>query len=376
MHAAHRPRSGPRPRPGAALLLIAVANAHLFLHGHGVGVRGYPPDPGAVEQVITLVQVVLVDGRAYPLFGVLFGYGLGRIAARPGGRAAVRRRGRRLLLLGLAHGALLFSGDVLGAYGLLGLLFGARIVAAPDTRLLRAAAAWLLGPALAGAVLAAPVLPGQSAWLLSMTVADPRIAVAVRVAEWVAVGLVQALGLAASVLVGAWVARRGVLDEPSAHRRLLVHVAVVGLAVAVAGALPLALMAATLWTDPSLPARLVAGAVHGVTGYGGGLAYTALAALVFVRFRPSRGAVLTALIACGRRSLSCYLVQSVVIVAVLAPYGGGWGDRVGLLGAGTIAVATWAATVLGADVLRRRGCRGPAESWLRRRPPADRRAAP
>ncbi len=302
------------------------------------------------------------------MFGALFGYGLVRLVRRsPSGATLVRRRCRWLLVIGFAHAALLFAGDILGAYGLLGLLLGAMIAVAPDRRLLRAAGPWLLGPALAGAALAAPVLPGQTAWLLSMTVADPVAAVALRVGEWVAVGLVQALGVAAAVLIGAWAGRRRLLDEPAAHRRLLVRTATVGLPVAVVGAVPLGLMAAVVWPDPSVAARLVAGALHGITGYGGGLGLAALAGLAAIRLARRRGHITTALIACGQRSLSCYLAQSVVFVAVLAPYGGGLGDRIGVPGATAIAVGAWVVTVLAAEAMRRAGHRGPAEVWLRRR---------
>ena len=74
----------------------------------------------------------------------------------------------------------------------------------------------------------------------------------------------------------------------------------------------------------------------------------------------------TALAACGQRSLTCYLLQSVVFVAVLAAYGGGLGDRLGVAVTALLAVVTWAATVLIAEAMRRRGLRGPAEVVLRR----------
>jgi uncharacterized membrane protein YeiB len=354
---------------GALLLLIAVANAHLFLFGHDVGVRGYPPDTGPVDRVVTLVQVLVVDGRAYPMFGALFGYGLVQLLRRPGVDVGlVRRRGRWLLVFGFAHAALLFSGDIVGAYGLLGLLLGGRIATASPRRLLRTAVPWLLGPALAGAALAGPVWPGQRAWLLSMTVADPLMAVAVRLAEWVAVGLVQAAGVGAAVLVGAWAARRRLLEEPAAHRSTLLYTAALGLPLAVAGAVPLALMVVGVWPDPPLAARFVAGTAHTLSGYGGGFGYAALAGLAAIRFEQKRrGRIGTALAACGQRSLSCYVAQSVVFVAVLAPYGGGLGDRVGVAAAAVIALATWAATVIAADLMGRRGYRGPAETWLRGR---------
>ena len=73
---------------GAMLLLIALANVHLYLYDRPLGVRLYPAGLAGADAVVAGLQMVLVDGRAYPLFGLLLGYGLGQLAAR--------RRGRRL----------------------------------------------------------------------------------------------------------------------------------------------------------------------------------------------------------------------------------------------------------------------------------------
>lgn len=72
------------------------------------------------------------------------------------------------------------------------------------------------------------------------------------------------------------------------------------------------------------------------------------------------------LAACGQRSLMCYLLQSVVFVTVLAAYGGGLGDRFGIVEIAALATVTWALTVLLAEGMSRRGYRGPAEVLLRR----------
>jgi uncharacterized membrane protein YeiB len=64
--------------------------------------------------------------------------------------------------------------------------------------------------------------------------------------------------------------------------------------------------------------------------------------------------------------MTCYLLQSVVFVAVLAAYGGGLGNRLGLAAIALLATVTWALTVLLADGMNRRGYRGPAEVLLRR----------
>ncbi|GAA2208867.1 hypothetical protein GCM10009850_043250 [Nonomuraea monospora] len=68
----------------------------------------------------------------------------------------------------------------------------------------------------------------------------------------------------------------------------------------------------------------------------------------------------------GRRSMSLYLLQSVVFVAVFYPYGLALQDDLGLTGATTVAVGTWAVSVVIAELLRRAGHRGPAEILLRR----------
>jgi uncharacterized membrane protein YeiB len=64
--------------------------------------------------------------------------------------------------------------------------------------------------------------------------------------------------------------------------------------------------------------------------------------------------------------MTCYLLQSVVFVAVLAAYGGGLGNRLGLAETAMLSIVTWALTVLLAQVMSRRGYRGPAEVLLRR----------
>jgi uncharacterized protein len=112
---------------GAMLLLIALANVHLYLFDRPLGVRSYPAGLTGSDAVVAVLQLTLVDGRAYPLFGLLFGYGLGQLAAR---RAAagvepqavirlVRRRGLWLVVIGVAHVVLFWAGDIISAYGVL-----------------------------------------------------------------------------------------------------------------------------------------------------------------------------------------------------------------------------------------------------------------
>src|SRR5687768_18595832 len=109
------------------LLFIALANSHYFLRGSSV-LGGYPQDGSAVDSAVTWLIAAFVDGRAFPMFGLLFGYGVAQIVRRQdetAGPKAVRRLLRRrslaLVAVGFLHAVLLYAGDILTAYG--GLLF-------------------------------------------------------------------------------------------------------------------------------------------------------------------------------------------------------------------------------------------------------------
>jgi uncharacterized membrane protein YeiB len=354
---------------GGMLLLIALANAHVLLHGHPLGVRGYPAALDPVSAVVAAAQLVLVDGRAYPLFAVLVGYGVTQLARRRLNAGAeprtvvslVRRRGRGMLLIGLLHGLLLFPGDILGAYGLTTVLLAGILVAGTTVSLLTTAAIGTVVTTVLAFGTAASDGRGTSV-LLSTTVRDPLTALVNRAIEWGLLGVLsQSLSVFGALAFGAWAARRRILDEPERHRALLVRVAAGGLAAAVLGGLPLALAAAGLWTMSPAVAGPVH-ALHALTGYAGGLGYAALFGLLAIRVPAGVGP----LVACGRRSLSCYLAQSVVFVALLPAWALDLGARLTVWQVSALAVGTWLVILLLAVVAERSGKKGPAERILRR----------
>ncbi len=360
---------------GAMLLLIALANSHVFLYGHDIGVRGYPVVDTVPDRAVTLLQMTLVDGRAYPMFAALFGYGMVQILRRQAAagldtvavRKLIRRRGWWLVLFGFVHALLLFSGDIIGAYGLLAVVLAGVLIRARDRTLLVVAGLWLVLTAVFGALQGIPMPEASQALLPSMTIEAPLVAASFRVVEWVFLTLFMALfALVPALLIGVWAARRRILDDPESHRPFLLRAAVIGAGSAVAGGLPMALMAASVWAQPSVTAMMLAGMLHAVTGYAGGVGYAAVAGLVAIRVRDRTGPAVRAMAACGQRSMTCYLAQSVVFVAVLAAYGGGLGDRLGVAQTALVAIATWALILLLAELMRRVGHRGPAELLLRR----------
>lgn len=368
---------------GGMLLLIALANVHLFGYGSAVGVRGYPRGIEGPDRAVTLLQMTLVDGRAYPLFGLLFGYGVvqlarRRAAAAPGVAVAlVRRRGLAMIAIGLVHGLLLFSGDIVGAYGLLAVLMAGHLVRGAASALLATAGSGLLlSTLLFSAVGFVPPGDPQSPQP-SIAQPDAGAAALARAFEWATSGFpLQALGLFGAVALGAWAARRRLLDEPQQHRALLARVAAAGLVAGALGGLPLALMAAGLWTSPPTAAVLLAGALHALTGYVAGAGYAAAFGLLAIRLDRTGGGgpFPRALRACGQRSLSCYLAQSVAFVALLPAWSAGLGEGARLWQTALVGLGAWLVILLVAAASDRAGLRGPAEVLLRRLTYGPRRA--
>lgn len=353
---------------GGMLLLIALANVHTYLYGRD-GVRSYPAGLDAVDRVVVLVQMLLVDGRAYPLFGLLFGYGITQLAWR---RAAVgtpaaavthlvRRRGWWMVAIGGVHGLLLFSGDIVGAYGLLAVIMAGLLVIGSDRALLATAAGGIVLSSLLASTIGLPVPAGTPR---SVSTADAGGAALLRAVEWPANGLlVQALAVFGAVALGAWAARRRLLDDPARHRRLLTRVAVFGVGGGVLLGVPFALVAAEL-ADPGVGIRVLGAGLHGFGGLAAGAGYAALFGLLAVR--SARGRPAAALGACGRRSLSCYLAQSVAFVALLPATTLGLGATATVWQVSLLGVGTWAVVVAVAVATERAGYRGPAETLLRR----------
>ncbi|GAA0903657.1 hypothetical protein [Pseudonocardia zijingensis] len=83
-----------------------------------------------MDAAVAGVIATVVDGRAFPPFSVLFGYGVGQLVRRHQDAGApwrtvsrlVRRRGAWMLVIGFLHCLLLYMGDIVAAYGLLALV--------------------------------------------------------------------------------------------------------------------------------------------------------------------------------------------------------------------------------------------------------------
>jgi uncharacterized protein len=353
---------------GAMLVVIALAHSQVLARPF----LGPAPPPGSVVDTVAQALLTLfVDSRGYPMFAALFGYGMVQIlrSREPrigpaGARRLLRRRAGWLVVFGSCHVLLLYPGDILASYGVLALLLVGALSWRDGRLLTVAAGAAVLGALAYGSVLALPAPVGDPADLP----VDVLGSALQRLMAFPLVVPLNAVMAAAPLLVGIWAGRRRLLEEPERHRRLLTRVAAAGITIAAVGAVPHALVTTGSWA-PGTGALVAAGSLHTATGYAGGLGYAALVGLVALRLTrrgPAPGPVVTALAACGQRSMTCYLAQSVAWFLLLEPYLADLTGALGIAAAAAVGLGIWLVTVLAAELARRAGRPGPAEALLRR----------
>ena len=107
---------------GLALMGIALANFPEFALWTFLSADEQAQMPTAtVDTVVRYMQFLLVDGKFYTIFSLLFGVGFSLILARHGRRLFVRRM-LILVAIGFLHLMFLWSGDILLLYAVGGLL--------------------------------------------------------------------------------------------------------------------------------------------------------------------------------------------------------------------------------------------------------------
>jgi uncharacterized protein len=358
---------------GVMLLFIALANSHYFLQS-GPALGGFPRDPDGLDAVLTGVLAALVDGRAYPMFAALFGYGLVQIHRRRQAagwtwkpiRKLLRRRSVWMILIGYLHGVLLYVGDIIAAYGVLAFLLVPLLRRKDRTLLILAGLLFVFFAVPWDGSSGSLTLEATDAPDPAMLPQTPWATVTERAPVTPVLIPLLALGLVVPFLLGIVAARRRILDQPERHLRLLRWSASVGIGAAVAGGLPVGLMLAGALDQPDAGTTVWYGAVHDATGYLGGLGYAAAIALLAARIGSRRGRFTQAVVAVGQRSMTCYLCQSVVWTVVFAPYLLDLNGSLTVTTTAMLATGTWLLTVVVAELMRRHDKRGPFEVLLRR----------
>jgi uncharacterized membrane protein YeiB len=302
---------------GVALCGILVANVAPIASAGAPVVAAAPVDPRPWLGLF-------VYHRFFPIFALLFGIGFALLVetaatrtARP--RLVLLRRLAVLLAAGLAHFFLLWQGDILSTYAVLGV-----VVLLPSTWLPRQVVA-----ALAAAFLAATLVVGDQRFLL----------------------------VAGLFLLGAALVRYGVVARIEESARVP---AALGL-VCVAGAVPL------LWWQSGGDAQFP------VIAAGLLLACAYVCGLLLALRSPARPVLVAVFAPLGRMALTNYLTATVLVLVVSRVVGGRpetWATSTLLLVPAAILAVQWAWSVLWLRHFRQ----GPLEwlwrwaTWARRPP--------
>ncbi|WP_328998922.1 DUF418 domain-containing protein [Kribbella sp. NBC_00709] len=363
---------------GAMLLLIGLANSANFAFA---GQPGVESAPHGFERILNFLKLTFVDARAYPVFAVMFGYGLVQLARRQRNSGATPGAVRRILLkrnawlvaFGLAHATLLYFGDFLGAYGVVGIICTLFLLNRGDKfhRIVLVIWAFMAVEVLAFGAKAVLAVVNSSGPAHALTnEPNPSLAATSYFASMVdrlheyPMHFASVLGFIVIVWLGIWAARKQILENPAAHKTLLTAVASIGLGITVLGGLPAALVGAGwLHVDESAVGSL--SYLSHVSGMFGGPGYVALFGLIVARITKLSLPV-RAISALGQRSLSGYLFQSVSWMVLLAPFTLDLRFGSTAYTAALVAIGVWIVSVVGAYAMSRRSYRGPAETLLRK----------
>lgn len=367
---------------GAALLGILLMNLEAFSGPLALSFTGIDPHWQGLDYWADAAIYVLVQGKFFTLFSLLFGAGFAIMAQRAAtaGRAFVPfylRRTGALLLIGLCHALLVWSGDILVIYALVALpLLISREL---PTRWLPAVGVTVyLGSGglmlLMGGLMALMAMADSSGAQLADMAAHAQQSIEAQrqayghgsypqaivqrlrdLGEQFAGLIVVGPAVLGMFLIGAWFARSGALAAPAQFARLYRWLRW--------GALPvgLALMLGSAAWQPYLAPGTFTGA-DGVA-----FALSSLASLLmclgYLAWIVHARACLQWLAPMGRMALTQYIVQSLVCTGVFYGYGLGYFEQMPRTWQVLFAVALFALQVLLSQQWLRHFRFGPLE-WL------------
>jgi uncharacterized protein len=371
---------------GLAVGGILIGNIQWF-SGYGM----MPPSLAAAspiyDQVTHFIVHFLIEGKFYSIFSFLFGVGFALQIARAEDRgdtnaSVFKRRLGWLLVIGLLHAYLLWAGDILSVYALVGfvlLLFRRK----SNESILRWAAVLVAVPVVTYVILYIAFVAfappdaiagfdasqlerwntsvrevGEGGYVRNVTGYNLQYIVGRYMGLIIQMRLPKILAM---FLLGMYAYRRGVFQDVSAHRTLIRKVMVYGLALGVIGNVLMAALAGNEAPFPPSPAALI-----GVIGYAFGvpslaLGIIALVTLLWQKTDWRRG--LSYLAPVGRTALTNYLLQTVICVTIFYGYGFGMFGKVGALLATLTAVAIFLVQIAVSSLWLRYFAYGPVE-WI------------
>jgi uncharacterized protein len=342
---------------GFALVGILLMNIEGMVGPLNGALTGIDPALSGADRWADALVYVFVQGKFYPLFSLLFGMGFAVMMQRAAdaGRPFVRvylRRVLALLVIGLAHALLVWSGDILTTYALMALLLLLFFRKTPQSRLPKWGIALIALPIvlmlLSGALVSlASMDPKAAAEMAAMSAAQTARLDAMLEAQRQAQGVGtyaqavaqrledlkmmlsyllfwgwQLLGL---FLLGGWFVRSGAIARPGEHARLHwrlrwvalpVGLALVALSVRMSPTVSMGVMG---FTQSAAMALFMAGGTLMCLGY--------MAWIVRGLQSPAMAPRLGRLAPAGRMALTNYLAQSLVCTFIFSGYGLGYFEQ-------------------------------------------------
>lgn len=340
---------------GLALLGILCVNAQDF--------AGYAEwsQHGADRSAQILIDLLL-NGKFISVFAMLFGAGAFTLLERGGDKLLLRRLAV-LMLVGTLHYILVWHGDIIANYALVGLALLLLRRASPK---LLIGIGTLLGSLwmLSLWAVAASIGKGSRQLLAVVNSGQMYGQIAAERAQEFVEQLSSVVGfdgfwLLALFCFGAALYRSGVLWQPQQHRRTLWLMLIFGFGVG----LPLSALLAYFNTQLNYSAEVwgilarLGGGLALALGYIGGLGLlTAAGKLGWLRY----------FAASGRLAMSNYVAQSLIMTSLFYPYGFGWYGQWGALKALLLALAVGLIQVWCSNLYLQHFKMGPLE-WLVRR---------
>lgn len=371
---------------GLAICGILIGNMQWF-SGYGMMPPALAEQGPLSDQIAHFLVHFFVEGKFYSIFSFLFGFGFAlqieRAEARGDIKASLfKRRLFWLLVIGLLHAYLLWAGDILSVYALMGfvlILFRKKT----DAALLK----W------AFALMVIPILTYILLYILFVAFAPPDVAAAVEAGQaefWREginkvqqssylqiitdfnlnyivgryAGLIFEMRLPkilAMFLLGFYAYRRGIFQNLSGNAPFIRQVLIYGIILGIAGNAAMSALAGKEALLPPTPAG-----VGGVIAYAFGVPALALGIIALVATLWQKAGwqrLLVFLAPVGRMALTNYLLQTVICVSIFYGYGFGLFGNVGATTATLIALAIFLFQIVMSGLWLKYFAYGPVE-WI------------
>ncbi|MBY8846639.1 DUF418 domain-containing protein [Streptomyces sp. SP2-10] len=364
---------------GFALLGILIVNiTYLASAYHGTGVE----DPGfdsPTDNAVRTLVAVFFEAKFFLLFSFIFGYSFTlqlASAAKAGTRFTPRflRRLTGLFALGAVHAVVLFPGDILTTYAVLGLILLALHRIRPRTAI-RTAAVLLALTSAAYALLAAALWQANGS--VDKAAAAAQAAAATDALRGNAASVItahleqlpdvafllvffQAPAALAALLLGLAAGQQQALTRIPAHRRLLRRLQTAGFILGLAGGV---VYAHVSLAHPGTAYQVLTLGIDVITAPLLAAAYAA----TLLRLLHSRRAdtLETVLAPAGRMALTNYLSQSLVCALLFTGYGAALIGRIPPTGVTMIALMLFTCQAAASRWWLARHPYGPVEWGLR-----------